>query len=72
MTAMEVIDQHIPSLTDENAAEIASNAVDFYAFTEGADLADLAIRTCRCGVRIDGFYEYAAHLKGELRKAATS
>lgn len=28
----------------------------------GADVADLALRTCLCGVRIDGFDAYHAHL----------
>lgn len=27
------------------------------------DVADLALRTCMCGARIDGFDEYAIHLE---------
>ncbi|MEO6326081.1 MAG: hypothetical protein ABIQ65_15755 [Thermoanaerobaculia bacterium] len=64
----EIIDQHIPSLSDENEAEILDNAMLLGIYDEGVgvDVADLAIRTCHCGVRIDGFYEYVAHLKEVL------
>jgi hypothetical protein len=32
--------------------------------------ADLAIRTCSCGQRIDGFYEYVDHLISIFEKEA--
>lgn len=51
---------HIPSLTDEDDAQVTARA---YWTDEVADPADLAIRTCHCGVKIDGFYEYVDHLK---------
>ena|SRR5258708_6704647 len=62
---ISIIDQHIPSLTDENEDEI----IELSGKTDDFDAADLAIRTCRCGVRIDGFEEFAAHIKDELQKA---
>lgn len=65
MTATEVIDAHTPSLSDENELELLAINQD----TEDFDVADYALRTCACGLRIDGFYEYAAHLKDEIRKA---
>lgn len=58
--AIATIKAHIPSLSDEDETEItrlASNAL----FGDG-DVADLAIRTCRCGAAIDGFYGYVDHL----------
>ena len=62
------LDLHIPSLSDENENEI-NELVSVYSFDlhdEKTDVADFAIRTCRCGLRIDGFYEYVAHLKEVL------
>lgn len=74
MNPIAVIDEHIPSMTDENEQEVFDKAVDLcHGFDEtGATAADLAIRTCRCGTAIDGFYEYVDHLKAELRKAGFS
>jgi hypothetical protein len=64
-----VIDAHIPSLSDENVEEI-NLAIFNMAFEEkDADHADLAIRTCHCGARIDGFYDYIDHLKERLGEA---
>ena len=64
--AVSLISEHIPSLTDENVEEI-NLAIFNMAFEEkGVDHADLAIRTCHCGVKIDGFYEYVDHLKEVL------
>jgi hypothetical protein len=59
---LHTIDQHWPSLTDENDDEITAHR---YGEVDGieTDNADLAIRTCRCGERIDGFDEYVIHLK---------
>ena len=67
--AIKVINDHIPSLTDENEAEIIDNANR--SWTPGTEeyAADLAIRTCKCGKRIDGFYEYVDHLKEVFRGA---
>jgi hypothetical protein len=66
----DVIDEHIPSLTEENEDELARLAEAFVspiAIRDGyTDVADLAIRTCRCGEKIDGFYDYVDHLKAAL------
>lgn len=68
-TAIEVIDEHIPSLTDEDEDELRNRAHNAALLTAGAvDLADCALRTCRCGIRIDGFYDYVDHLKEMIRK----
>lgn len=32
------------------------------------DVANLARRTCHCGLRVDGFYEYVEHLLELLRE----
>lgn len=54
------LDRHYASMSDADGQEIAARAV------EGEDMGSLAIRTCACGVRIDGFYEYLDHLKQVL------
>ena len=59
----KLVDEHIPSLSDADDAEM-----DLGRFNYEVDNADLALRTCRCGVRIDGFYEYVDHLKAMARK----
>jgi hypothetical protein len=61
-----IIDDHIPSLTDEDEELIFDRAVP--RWYEDKDAANLALRTCHCGLRIDGFYEYVDHLKAVLRK----
>lgn len=53
--------RHIPSLTDEDDDTIIARSL-WKDGGEIADSADLAVRTCACGVRIDGFYEYVDHL----------
>lgn len=64
LTAVEaVINDHIPSLSDEADDEMWR----IYG-TSDFDMADFAVRDCRCGLRIDGFYEYIDHLKAMLRK----
>lgn len=65
--ATSIIDQHIPSLTDEDDALIDERWTRIGAIDEGVDNADLALRTCKCGKKIDGFYEYVDHLKEVLR-----
>lgn len=71
--AIAVIDQHIPYVSNKDELELNelrySSDVDRFG-QERVDAADLALRTCSCGVRVDGFYEYIDHLKDELRKAA--
>jgi len=48
---------HTPSLSNENEGEIYDRIV------EDGDAADFALRTCSCGKRVDGFYEYVDHLR---------
>ena len=63
----KVLNAHAVYLSDENEDEIIENGGGL--ITAGTDAADLAIRTCLCGARIDGFDEYTIHLKDEFRKA---
>ena len=72
--ATQIIDQHIPSLTDEDESTIIGLASDMgpFGLADGPAAADLAIRTCHCGVKIDGFYEYVDHLKEMIEKEANA
>lgn len=69
MTPIEILDQHIPSITeaieDELWQRIGRAWSDDSYFGE-ADSADCALRVCMCGKRVDGYYEYVAHLKEML------
>lgn len=71
MNAIEIIDQHIPSITDEIEDELWERVgaawLDNTYAGGGADSADCALRVCHCGERINGFYEYVAHLKDVLK-----
>ncbi len=71
MTAVQIIQAHIPSLTDANDLELDglrfNSDVDRFG-QPAVDNADLAIRTCACGERIDGYHEYVAHLIAMLEK----
>lgn len=53
---MAMLHAHGPYLSDRDEAEIEAR------LAAAADIADLALRTCLCGVRMDGFDEYHAHL----------
>jgi hypothetical protein len=67
---ISVIDDHIPSLTDENDLEIDERRFNSDVDRFGQpryENADLARRTCKCGVVVDGFYEYVDHLKEILK-----
>jgi hypothetical protein len=59
-----ILDQHIPSITDEmDAGE--GEWEDLWPRDEMGDyIGDK--RVCRCGVVLDGFYEYVDHLKEVL------
>jgi hypothetical protein len=64
--AIGIINAHVPSLTEANEEEI-NNLVLAYvspiAIREDyTDVADFCIRTCSCGMRIDGIYQYIDHL----------
>lgn len=58
LIAAEVIKAHTPSLTDEDDDEI----VDRIWKDRPGKPSNLAIRTCACGAKIDGYYEYVDHL----------
>jgi len=61
---IKTIREHIPSLTDEDDAAITDRILDQIDSRSGdeGDNADLALRTCMCGVKIDGYYSYVDHL----------
>lgn len=52
-----LLDAHYASMSDTDEVEMSRRV------SEGADVASLALRTCGCGVAVDGFYEYLDHLK---------
>ena len=60
-----LLTQHTPSITDEDERVMGLLNV----FDEQFDYADYALRTCRCGVRIEGYYEYVDHLREVFRAA---
>ena len=65
---LALLDKHIPSLSDENETAIYEVMRRMYSLEyDSADVADLALRTCPCGEKIDGFYEYVDHLKEVFR-----
>jgi hypothetical protein len=55
--ARDVLRDHVPSLTDKDERDILAAIL-----SDDSDVADLAVRTCACGVRIDSFYAYVDHL----------
>ena len=69
---IQIINQHIPSLSDTNEVQIWDTMRSMLTWPEEseADTADLAIRTCSCGRHIDGFYDYTDHLKDEMENAS--
>ncbi len=68
--AIDIIKNHIPSLTDKDEERIRLNIFQMAFEENDKDEADLAIRTCHCGLEIDGFYDYVGHLIAMLRKEA--
>ena len=59
MTPEQIIREHVPSISDQDEKVMNSR---FDRWDQNEDWADYALRTCSCGVRIDGFYEYVDHL----------
>ena len=57
----ELLVQHVPMLLASDEELIYERAAD-----PESDAADYAVRTCRCGVHIDGFYQYVDHLESVL------
>jgi hypothetical protein len=62
---LDVIDEHIPSLTEDDEEEM-DLLIDG---NREYDWADFARRTCACGDHIDGFYGYLEHLKSAIKRA---
>lgn len=65
MRLLRLLDAHGPYLSRSDEAEILDRVANEY------DVADLALRTCLCGARIDGFDAYHAHLRTVLSHQAT-
>jgi hypothetical protein len=61
-TIVKMIGEHIPSLSDDDEALVYERITRMAGIDESVDAADLALRTCMCGERIDGFYAYVDHL----------
>lgn len=59
-----IILAHLPSLTDKDELEIIGRIWE----TEDPETAGFALRTCDCGKRIDGFYQYVEHLISKLEE----
>jgi hypothetical protein len=60
---MSVIDGHGPFMSDADEAEIIRRVI------ESDDVADLALRTCMCGRKLEGFDAYFEHLRAVVREA---
>lgn len=58
-----VLEHHGPFMSDADEEEIIRR------IGASDDVADLALRTCMCGRRLDGFDEYFEHLRAVLRDA---
>jgi hypothetical protein len=63
---LSVLDDHGPYLSDSDEAEIIQR------IGASDDVADLALRTCMCGRRLDGFDDYFEHLRAVTREAVAS
>jgi hypothetical protein len=72
---MSVFDAHGPYMSDADEGEIIDR---LWANVEsilggrrtGNDVAVLALRTCMCGRRLEGFDDYFEHLRAVVREAA--
>ena len=64
MSLLDALNAHGAYLSDADEAEIDAR------LAAGADVADLALRTCLCGTRLDGFDAYHAHLVQVLTATA--
>jgi hypothetical protein len=65
MKAKELIEQHRPYISDGDEKRI----IDLSGETWNFDAGDLAIRTCKCGLPLDGFDEYVPHIQKVLEDA---
>jgi hypothetical protein len=62
---LQILEAHGPYMSDSDEAEIIRRIV------ESDDVADLALRTCMCGRRLDGFDDYFTHLRSVLATETT-
>ena len=60
-TTATTMDAHGPYMSDADEAEIIRR------IGETDDVAGLALRTCMCGRRLDGFDDYYEHLRAVIR-----
>ena len=58
-----LLDAHGPFMSDSDEVEIIRRMV------ESDDVAELALRTCMCGRRLEGFDDYFEHLRVVAREA---
>ena len=58
VNAVSILEAHAVYLSDQDEAEVIQRAVE--------DVGELALRTCLCGARIDGFDSYTDHLREVL------
>ena len=65
---LKVLREHACFISDRNQEEMEEQLATWWSRGDDADVANLAIRTCLCGARIDGFDEYHAHLEEEVKK----
>jgi hypothetical protein len=63
---LSTLDSHGPYMSDADEAEIMRR------LGASDDVADLAVRTCMCGRRLDGFDEYFEHLRAVIREGLAS
>jgi len=61
---LSTLDEHGPYMSDTDEAEIIRR------IDTSDDVADLALRTCMCGRRLEGFDDYFEHLRAVIREAA--
>ena len=54
---LSLLDAHGPYMSDSDESEIIRR------MAESDDVADLALRTCMCGRRLEGFDDYFEHLR---------
>jgi hypothetical protein len=65
-TASATLDEHGPYMSDADEQEIIRR------IDTSDDVADLALRTCMCGQRVDGFDEYYEHLRAVIRETTAN
>lgn len=65
---LDVLNQHGCFISDTDEAEM--DEIHFSGMTASPDYdhADMALRTCMCGTRINGFDEYHQHLREAIER----